>query len=226
MNSHLGRRAFSPMELHALFHGYIYGDEKQKREQPKHWHFWLPLLAYYTGAYSDEIGCLTLDDLVTIDGVEGFQFSTNEKIATRFVPIHSGLWQAGLESYLEFVSTQHQERVLFDLPSKVDRYSEKVRIWFSGEGERLGYMQKCGLPTIDQQGLKTSVSSLRLNFEQQLRIHAIQANLKPCFFYLLGLKPEDPAHDPKPLELKTVIEPLRNINPKAHWQRFLERQSC
>ncbi|WP_462150674.1 site-specific integrase [Pseudoalteromonas xiamenensis] len=225
MNSHLGRRAFSPMELHALFHGYIYSDEKQKREQPKHWHFWLPLFAYYTGAYSDEIGHLTLDNLVTKDGVEGFEFGTNEKILPRFIPIHSALWQAGLEEYLEFLSTHHHERIMFDLPSKVNRYSEKVRIWFSGEGERLGYLQKCGLPNVDQNGLKTAISSLRLNFEQQLRIHAVQANQKPSFFYLLGLKNDEPDMEPQPLALQQVIEPLRNINSKAHWQRFLQRHS-
>ncbi|CCQ10251.1 putative orphan protein [Pseudoalteromonas luteoviolacea B = ATCC 29581] len=225
MNSHLGRRAFSPMELHALFHGYVYGDEKQKREQPKHWHFWLPLFAYYTGAYSDEIGHLTLENLTTRDGIEGFEFTTNEKILPRFIPIHSALWQAGLEDYLEFVSEQHQERLLFDLPSKVNRYSEKVRIWFSGEGERLGYLQKCGLPNIDQQGLKTAISSLRLNFEQQLRIHAIQAGQKPLYNYLMGYRQDHSLSEPNSLMLQHIVEPLRNINSKAHWQRFIARQN-
>ncbi|MFC3034392.1 hypothetical protein ACFOEE_17940 [Pseudoalteromonas fenneropenaei] len=225
MNSHLGRRAFSPMELHTLFHGYIYGDEKQKHEQPKHWHFWLPLFAYYFGAYSDEIGHLSVDDLVTKDGVEGFEFTTNEKIQPRFIPIHSALWQAGLEQYLEYLAEHHHSRLMFDLPAKSNRYSEKVRIWFSGEGERLGYLQKCGLPNVDQQGMKTAVSSLRLNFEQQLRIHAVQANNKAAYFYLMGLKEEAQAIQPTALELKAVLEPLRNINPKAHWQRFLNRHA-
>jgi len=63
LKTHLGRRPFSAMELHTLYNGYIYSDTRLAREQAKHWHFWLPLIAYYSGAYSDEIGCLTLDDL-------------------------------------------------------------------------------------------------------------------------------------------------------------------
>ena len=223
MKVHLGRRAFSAMELHTLFHGYIYGDEKQKREQPKHWHFWLPLIAYYTGAYSDEIGNLTLDDVIKVEGVHCFKFATHQKIQSRVVPIHTALWQAGLEPYLEFVKSQNEQRLLFDLPAKTGRYSEKVRIWFSGEGKRLGYLQKCDIPSIDQQGHKTSVSSLRLNFEQQIRISAIQHLNKPAFHYLLGLKDHDLLKEPSPQLLKKIIAPVRVINSLVYWQRFLER---
>ena len=223
MKTHLGRRAFSAMELHILFHGYIYGDEKQKHEQPKHWHFWLPLIAYYTGAYSDEIGSLTLTDVIKDEGVHCFVFNTHQKIQPRVVPIHTALWQAGLESYLKYVRDSQQQRLLFDLPAKTGRYSEKVRIWFTGEGKRLGYLQKCDIPNIDQKGLKTSVSSLRLNFEQQIRISAIQQLNKSAFNYLLGLKDSDQLNAPPPQLLKKIIAPVRVINSSVHWQRFLER---
>ena len=76
------------MELHTLYNGYIYGDFKVAREQAKHWHFWLPLIAYYSGAYSDEIGCLTLDDLELKNGILCFNFHTNGKIKARLVPVH------------------------------------------------------------------------------------------------------------------------------------------
>ncbi|KZN47547.1 hypothetical protein N474_12610 [Pseudoalteromonas luteoviolacea CPMOR-2] len=224
MKSHFGRRAFTHMELYSLFNGYIYGDEKLKREQPKHWHFWLPLLAYYTGAYSDELGNLTLTDIKKIELTHTFNFATNGKIQPRFVPIHTALWHAGLEDYIQYVKNQGHERLLFDLPSKSGRYSEKVRIWFSGEGKRLGYLQRCGLPNVDQQGLKTAISSLRLNFEQQVYISAIQSGQRSAMSYLLGLKEDGqvvskPAYD----TLQKVIMPLRVINTKVSWQRFLER---
>lgn len=224
MKSHLGRRAFSTMELHTLFNGYIYSDEKLKREQPKHWHFWLPLLSYYTGAYSDEIGSLTLDDVYYKDHVYVFHFNTHGKIQPRVVPIHPALWQAGLEQYLALVKQQGYRRLMFDLPAKTGRYSEKVRIWFSGEGERQGYLQKCGLPNVDQQGMKTAISSLRLNFEQQIRISAIQLGTKDSFQYLLGLKHDGYEVRRPPFHvLKQVISPIRVINPNITWQRFLER---
>lgn len=226
MKSHLGRRPFSTMELHTLFHGYVYGDEKQAREQPKHWHFWLPLIAYYTGSYSDEIGNLTLGDITKQQNVYGFSFQTNAKIQPRFVPVHCALWHAGLEPYMHFIRSQKQTRLLFDLPAKSNRYSEKVRIWFSGEGERLGYLQKCGLPNVDQQGLKTAVSSLRLNFEQQIRISALQRGNKPAFNYLMGFRGPQGEGTPAEQELKAIISPIRVINPRATWQRFIDRHSA
>ena len=89
LKSHLGRRPFSAMELHTLYNGYIYSDQRLPREQAKHWHFWLPLFAYYTGAYSDEIGHLTLDNIVTCDGVRCFDFHTHGKIKPRYVTMLS-----------------------------------------------------------------------------------------------------------------------------------------
>ncbi|MCF2856782.1 hypothetical protein L1286_04830 [Pseudoalteromonas sp. SMS1] len=224
MKSHFGRRAFTHMELYSLFNGYIYGDEKLKREQPKHWHFWLPLLAYYTGAYSDELGNLTLSDIEKVDLTHTFHFTTNEKIQSRIVPIHAALWHAGLEDYIGYVKKLGHERLLFDLPAKSGRYSEKVRIWFSGEGKRLGYLQRCDLPNIDQHGMKTAISSLRLNFEQQIYISAIQLGQRSAMSYLLGLKEEGHVvSKPNADTLHKVIKPLRVINTKISWQRFLDR---
>ncbi|MBQ4811913.1 hypothetical protein A7985_14235 [Pseudoalteromonas luteoviolacea] len=224
MKSQFGRRAFTHMELYSLFNGFIYGDEKLKREQPKHWHFWLPLLAYYTGAYSDELGNLTLCDIEKIDSIHTFRFTTHGKIQPRFVPIHPALWHAGLEDYIQHVKQLGHERLLYDLPAKTGRYSEKVRIWFSGEGKRLGYLQRCGLPNIDQQGLKTAISSLRLNFEQQIYISAIQAGQRSTMSYLLGLKEDGQAvNKPASEVLQKIVNPVRVVNTKISWQRFLER---
>ncbi|MBD0410959.1 hypothetical protein [Pseudoalteromonas distincta] len=225
MKTHLGRRPFSAMELHTLYNGYIYGDFKVAREQPKHWHFWLPLIAYYSGAYSDEIGYLTLDDLSLEKDVLCFNFHTHGKIKPRLVPVHQALIDAGFNEYLAFMKSQNQQRLMFDLPAKTGRYSEKVRIWFSGEGERAGYLQKCDIPNVDQLGMKTAISSLRLNFEQQLRIHALQANSKDAFNYLMGFN-EYPHNEFKDvLLLNNVIQKIRIINSHLHWQRFITRES-
>ncbi|WP_404342551.1 hypothetical protein [Pseudoalteromonas mariniglutinosa] len=223
MKSHLGRRPFSTMELHTLFNGYIFSDQRMPREQAKHWHFWLPLLAYYTGAYSDEIGHLSLSDIVNIDNVPCFHFHTHGKIKARYVPIHQALFAAGLNEYLQFLAINQHHRLMYDLPAKSGRYSEKVRIWFSGEGERAGYLQKCAIPTVDQQGMKTAISSLRLNFEQHIRINALQANSKEAFNYLLGFSeyPKDEFAD-KAL-LNTIVQQIRQITHSIHWQRFITR---
>ena len=103
MKTHLGRRPFSAMELHTLYNGYIYSDTRLAREQAKHWHFWLPLIAYYSGAYSDEIGCLTLDDLILKNNILCFSFHTHGKIKPRLVPVHHALISAGFNDYLAYI---------------------------------------------------------------------------------------------------------------------------
>lgn len=213
------------MELHTLYNGYIYGDFKVAREQAKHWHFWLPLIAYYSGAYSDEIGCLTLDDLSVEKKILCFNFHTHGKIKPRLVPVHQALINAGFNEYIAFIKSQKHHRLMFDLPAKTGRYSEKVRIWFSGEGERAGYLQKCDIPNVDQLGMKTAISSLRLNFEQQVRIYALQASSKDAFNYLMGFN--EYQHDTfnDTTLLNTVIQQLRTINTNLSWQRFITRES-
>lgn len=213
------------MELHTLYSGYIYSDYRFAREQAKHWHFWLPLIAYYSGAYSDEIGCLTLDDLSLEKNTLCFNFHTHGKIKPRLVPVHQALINAGFNEYIDFIKSQNQHRLMFDLPAKTGRYSEKVRIWFSGEGDRAGYLQKCTIPSVDQLGMKTAISSLRLNFEQQVRIYALQASSKDAFNYLMGFN--EYQHDTfnDLALLNTVIQQLRVINQQLHWQRFITRHS-
>ncbi|MEM0515008.1 hypothetical protein WCN91_06150 [Pseudoalteromonas sp. YIC-827] len=223
MKTHLGRRPFTSMELHTLFSGYVYGDDKQAREQPKHWHFWLPLLAYYSGGFSDELASLELGDVDIDSTIPVLHLHTHGKIKARKIPIHPHLFACGLSEYVDFLKTQQHSRLLFDLPSKSGRYSEKARIWFSGEGERAGYMQKCHLPTVDQQGHKTALSSLRLNFEQSIRISAMQLGCKPGFYYLMGLKdyPEDDFADLRTLQ--KIVRGVRIVNAHSHWQRFCAR---
>jgi len=214
------------MELHTLFNGYIYSDSKTSREQPKHWHFWLPILAYYTGAYSDEISRLTLNDIIEIDSNLYFHFHTHGKIKSRLVPIHSGLVHAGLLDFIQFIKTQDQNRLMYDLPSKSGRYSEKVRIWFSGEGERFGYLQKCGIPNIDHNGRKSAISSFRLNFEEQIRIFAVQANNKGALQYLLGFNEYTQSEFENSQLLSDIVNQLRPLSAKTTWQRFIDREKA
>lgn len=222
LKTHLGRRPFTAMELHALFNGYIYSDYKVAKEQPKHWHFWLPLIAYYTGAFSDEIACLTKNDLKTVGEHCFFDFHTNSKLQPRLIPIHPALRHAGL---FEFIATLPDEnsRLLYDLPAKNGRYSEKARIWFSGEGERQGYLQKCMIPNIDHDGRKVAISSFRLNFEQQTRIAAIQGGNKDLFNYLLGFNEFQGDITPFIPDLPLIMLGVRSLPPQLTWTRFINR---
>ncbi len=222
MKSHLGRRAFSTMELHTLFHGYIYSQQRAHKEQPKHWHFWLPLIACYTGAFSDEIGHLRFSDISEHQGSLAFHFNHHKKLQPRIIPVHPALIEAGFIEYLAFAKTQSTNRIFFDLPAKSGRYSEKVRIWFSGEGTRLGYVQKCQIPTVDHLGQKLAMSSFRLNFETQCRIAAMSLGFKAAFDYLMGFKTA--ANPPNFSTLNQVMTLIPRFTPKISWETFVERE--
>lgn len=223
VKTHLGRRPFTNMEIHTLFKGYIYGDHKMPREQAKHWHFWLPLISYYTGTFSDEIGQLTLDNVTKQDGHYFFDFHTNNKIKPRRIPVHPMLIEHGFLDYLHFLKQQGQQRLMFDLPAKSGRYSEKVRIWFSGEGERAGYLQKCHIPNIDLDGRKAAISSFRLNFEAQIRISSIQAGSKDAFNYLMGFKDYAHSEFENSKLLWQITRGVRALPGSISWQRFCDR---
>lgn len=221
MKSHLGRTGFSAMQLRQLFSGYVYSDFRVANEQPKHWHFWAPLLAYYTGAFSDELGSLTLDDVIDWHGQPFLQFATNQKIQPRWVPIHPALLAAGWHSYLAFIAQQQQHRILFDLPSKRGRYSEKLRIWFTGEGSREGYLQKCRIPSETAAGQKTTFSSFRVTFAELIQ----QADNAPMLTnYLLGLQQTSRVAPQQQLaQLQQIVHSLPNLTAGLTWQRYCDR---
>jgi len=154
-----------------------------------------------------------------------FSLHTHRQIKPRLVPVHKALIDARFSDYVEFIKSKNHQRLMFDLPAKTGRYSEKVRIWFSGEGDRAGYLQKCDIPNVDQLGMKTAISSLRLNFEQQVRIYALQANSKDAFNYLMGFNEYPNSQFDEISLLNTVIQQVRIINTQLSWQRFLSRES-
>ena len=86
-------------------------------------------------------------------------------------------------------------------------------------------LQKCDIPNVDQLGMKTAVSSLRLNFEQQVRIYALQADSKDAFNYLMGFNEYPTNTFADTTLLNTVIQQIRIINSQLHWQRFVTRES-
>ena len=74
--------------------------------------------------------------------------------------------------------------------------------------------------------MKTAMSSLRLNFEQQIRIFAMQANSKDAFNYLMGFIDYPEGTFTNTELLNNVLQQVRNINPQIHWNRFTTRLSA
>lgn len=109
---------FSSDDIEAIFSGYIYkGARPSNRTKAYPFWFWLPLVAYFTGARTNEIAQLDTIDIREIDGHPCFDFCPDDPKAfeakrvkteeARQVPIHPRLIELG---FLDYVNSQHQAR--------------------------------------------------------------------------------------------------------------------
>lgn len=72
-------KAFSAQDVEAIFSGYIYqGPLPSNRTKAYPFWFWLPLVAYFTGARTNEIAQLDTADIREIDGHPCFDFCPPE----------------------------------------------------------------------------------------------------------------------------------------------------
>jgi len=109
---------FSAEDLDKIFSGYIYqGAIPSGRTKAFPYWFWLPLVAYFSGARTNEIAQLDASDIKEVDGYLCFDFCSDEpgafeakRIKTgeaRQVPIHPRLIELG---FLEYVESQRRDR--------------------------------------------------------------------------------------------------------------------
>jgi len=105
------RKDFTIDELEAIFSSPIFVEGiKPGNKDYGEAMFWLPLMAYYTGARREELAQLRVTDIQSRDGI-GFihiqEFDEGNKVKTgdeREVPIHADLIELGLLAYIEGLS--------------------------------------------------------------------------------------------------------------------------
>lgn len=113
-------------------------------------HYWLPLIGFFTGARINELCQLYLDDIKQ-DAV-GFYFFeiSNERAdqslktihSRRKIPLHPTLIKLGLVRYCEALKKAGHERLFPELPyHPVKGYGDKASDWFNRSllKERLGF---------------------------------------------------------------------------------------
>lgn len=156
---------FSPTDVEAIFSGYIYqGALPNNRTKAYPFWFWLPLVAYFTGARTNEIAQLDTADIREIDGHPCFDFCPDDPKAfeakrvkteeARQVPIHPRLIELG---FLEYVNSQLQakQKKLFGdglayLPPRSEDVDHNKEGWaksagkFFNEGPK-GYLVDIGV---------------------------------------------------------------------------------
>ena len=149
------RKPFTDQDLINIFNGYIYhGDYDIGRRKLLDAHFWVPIIALYTGMRLGEICQLQVTD-IHLEGITWHGRHFNEpyiqvceehqsqrvknKNATRKVPIHRQLIQIGFVDYVtsrrESLSDRENAQ-LFD-GMRYEEHSKWGRVisrWFNGDG--------------------------------------------------------------------------------------------
>jgi integrase len=141
---------FTQADLQLLFHSDAYKNNSFKKPS----HFWLPMLGLYTGARIEELAGLHLSVFATVDEIPAVMLSDEETTdggknvhATRQVPLHVELIQAGLMTYVEKLKSEGYLRLFPDIGNaERDGYGKRATNDFieyrrsvgvgKGEGER------------------------------------------------------------------------------------------
>ncbi len=134
---------FSKSDLKRLFENQTYFSGGHR----KMWHFWVPLLALYTGARQTEIAQLRVADVYCEDDVwvlvitdTGPDQQIKTKAGIRKVPINALLQRIGFLDYVGYLKTEGFDRVLPDLPKGSISWGQKISRWFNDT-----YRRKCGI---------------------------------------------------------------------------------
>ncbi|QND85589.1 Integrase [Chromobacterium vaccinii] len=117
-------------------------DPRKRDQTPKPFMYWMPVLAYYTGARVNELASLRYKDIVQVDGVHCFSITqqndgeneTKTEAGSRIVPIHPELIRLG---FLEFAESHKSAVRLFDELERTDNgLGDGVSRWFNGHPDK------------------------------------------------------------------------------------------
>jgi integrase len=209
------RLPFNEEDLKKLFSGHIYKEDKQARKTKLHiHHFWLPLLALYTGARLEELCQLTKNDLIfdknnkiyflDISDIEenktNIKKSLKNENSRRRIPLHKVLIMLG---FVDFVDST-EKTFLFNLePNSRGKRGSSFSNWFNRSetrsGEKLkddktapdrasqGYILKCGVEKYGQ-GWSKVFHSFRHTFIDNLRQNGVDTG------HIAALAGHEPEH--------------------------------
>ena len=125
------RDPFTQDDIDKIFN---YRGNKLKRK----YHYWLPILGYYTGARINELCQLAISDITKDDGIWCFNISDENdgqqvKCSTtiRKTPLHKNLIRLGFLDYIDQLKQKKHIRVFPELTQSRDGYAKNASRWFS-----------------------------------------------------------------------------------------------
>jgi integrase len=125
------RSAFSNADLCALFNNDYYFNGQHRLNS----HFWVPILALFTGARLNELCQLDRSDIVKIDGIWCMDINNkNGKrlknlSSARVIPLHSVLVRD--LSFIEFAQSHQETKLFSELSKSPTGYGQSISKWFN-----------------------------------------------------------------------------------------------
>ena len=135
------KSAYSETDLKKLFTSNEYTNGLHDEAS----HFWVPLIALYTGARLNEICQMSLRDVRKDKPTGLWVFDINEDLNddalkslkrphhARLIPIHKKLIELGFLDFVKNQSSKNEKKLFPDLPyvSAVNKYGDKLQRWFN-----------------------------------------------------------------------------------------------
>ncbi|BCV28929.1 hypothetical protein TUM3811_27890 [Shewanella algae] len=133
------KHAYNIPDLHKVFSTEIHTKKCHKHN----YYYWLPILAYLTGARLNELCQLYKADIFEQDGIwvmridDRFEGQKLKNLASRrLIPLHSKLVELG---FVNFVQSQQHKRVFPELPNGRDGYGMTASKWYGRFKAKLGF---------------------------------------------------------------------------------------
>lgn len=122
----------------------IFSTEIHAKQQFKHaYYYWLPLLAYFTGARQNELCQLYKADIYQLEGIWVIQIDdryTGQKLknltSRRIIPIHQQLLELG---FIEYLHSVRHDRVFPELKDSRDGFGSAASKWYARFKTKLGF---------------------------------------------------------------------------------------
>ncbi|EIR6469062.1 site-specific integrase [Escherichia coli] len=207
---------FTDEDLHAIFNRPWFKRGTVDRNSGGHFHhyrafhYWLPLIGFFTGARINELCQLYLDDIK--QDAAGFYFFeiSNERVdqslktinSRRKIPLHPTLIKLGLIRYCEALKKAGHARLFPELPyHSIKGYGDKASDWFNRSllKVQLGF----------EKGSKKSFHSFRHTFSTRLKQAGIDSETRAQFVgHIRGSGETENRYskDHPPAALYTVLE--------------------
>jgi integrase len=116
------RKEFRLEQLQNFFNTDWYNKDLNQNLKEEAHKIWIPLILLYSGARTNEISQLYINQIKEKDGVYFFKIkdieedqSTKNKSSNRLIPIHKTLLELGFLDYLEFQKKNNKERLFSEL---------------------------------------------------------------------------------------------------------------